>query len=181
MGAPSACASSPTSSCIAIARRYALRAAPLLVTFALSIAMSGCGKPPPAGDPQLRQAEKVVRHLTSVRHLRQSAYATTMQTGKPSELVSFLFSDLGVAEWPEADDGNPMAREQHRATRIPMAPGNVALVAGHPDARIKRQVVLKADDATGVLIAEGYADPAGPPVFTERWPMPEVAKLLRPR
>lgn len=146
-----------------------------------SIAIAGCGKSPPAADPQLRQAEKVARHLTSVRHLRQSTYTATMQTGKPSELVSFLFSDLGVAEWPAADDGNAMVREQHRATNTPMFPGNVALVAMNPDARIKRQVVLKPDDAKGELVAEGYADPARPPAFTERWPMPDVSRLARPR
>jgi hypothetical protein len=158
-----------------------MRAAALLVAIVLAIAMQGCGKSASASDPDLRQAEKVARHLTSVRHLRKSVYATTMQTGKPSELVSFLFSDMGVAEWPEADEGNPAVREQHRATRTPMAPGNVALVARNPDPRAKRQVVLKADDDKGELVAEGYADPARPPVFTERWPMPEVGKASPPR
>ena len=154
---------------------------PLLATFVLAIAMAGCGKPQSAPDPQLRQAEQVARHLTSVRHLRRSAYGATAQSGKPSELVSFLFSDIGVAEWPAADDGNAMEREQHRATKTPMFPAGVALVSTSPNARMKRQVVLRADDARGELIAEGYTDPAGPPVFTERWPMPELAKLPRPR
>jgi hypothetical protein len=148
------------------------KAAAVILLFA---AAASCSRsPPPADDPQLRKAEAVARHLTSARHLNRSTYTATRQSGTPSELVGFLFSDLGVAEWPPGESDSAGEREQAKASRVPLIPSDVALVARQPDPRAKRQLVLKADDAKRELIAEGYADPAKPPVFVERWAMPEV-------
>lgn len=132
---------------------------------------------PPAGsneDPALAQVEVVARHLTSARHLRNSTW-TAVQESKPSALVSFLFSDLGVAEWPSADMDDAMAAEQMRATRTPMFPRDAALVHLQPQAGIGKQLVLSGDDTTGEIVAAAYLDAAQPPVWTHRWPMPVLA------
>ena len=131
---------------------------------------------PPAVDPQLRKAETVARYLTSARHLGKSAYPATRRTGTPSELVSYVFSDIGAAEWPPGEDASPMEQEQARATRMPLLPRDVGLVANRPDPRLRKQVVLRGDDAKNELVAEGYADPSKPPVFVERWAMVERKK-----
>ena len=147
----------------------------LVAAILLCVATGGCSRSAPqVDDPQLRKAEAVARHLTSPRHLSRSTYTAARQTGTPSELVSFLFSDLGAAEWPPDEGDSEGEREQAKSARVPLLPRGVALVARQPDSRVKRQVVLKADDAKRQLIAEGYADPAKPPVFVERWAMPEV-------
>lgn len=133
----------------------------------------GGGSPEGADDPALRQLESVARHLTGPRHLRQSAYPGIRTSDRPSELVSYLFSDIGVAEWPAGDSGGAIEREQMQATRTPMLPAEGALVHARPDPRIGRQLVLSGDDDSGEIVATAYLDPTRPPVYTERWGMPE--------
>lgn len=138
------------------------------------LALDGCSAPDPAReDPVLLQLERVARHLTGPRHLRASAFPALRTSDRPSELVSFLFSDIGVAEWPPADDSSELSREQMNATNTPMFPAGGALVFEQPDPRMGRQLVLSADDRSGEIVATAYLDPGRPPVYTQRWPMPE--------
>ncbi len=147
-----------------------------LVTAALiCVAVLGCSRSAPkVDDPQLRKAETVARYLTSARHLNKSMYTVSRSSGTPSELVSYLFSTMGAAEWPPSEEDPVGEQEQARAVRMPVMPKGVGFVALYPEPRIMRQLVLRADDAKRELIAEGYTDPAKPPVFVERWPMPDV-------
>lgn len=141
----------------------------------VALVLAGCSKAPaPVDDPELRKAETVARHLTSMRHLKRSACGAINQTGKPSELVSCLFSDVGVAEWPPGEESSEGEREQARSIRVPLFPKDARLVHGQPDPRLKRQLVLRGDDAKAEIVAEGYSDPGKPPVYTARWPMPDL-------
>lgn len=148
-----------------------MRCAVALVGVALILAGCGGGG---RGDPELRQAELTARYMTSARHLKLSTYSATRATGTPSELISFLFSDLGAPEWPPTSESSEMEREQARQIRAPIQPASVAIVPINPNPRLKKQIVLKPDDAAGTIIAEGYLSPEQPPVFTETWPMPEL-------
>lgn len=155
-----------------------------LVLCATAILLAGCDKSaqtPASGaaDRDLRQTMSVARHLTGPRHLRHSAYAATMESGKPSELVSYLFSSVGVAEWPDSDEAGAMEQEQARSTRTPLFAKDVAFVHGEPSPLRGRQVVLRGDDAKNELVAEAYLDPAKPPVAVDRWPMVDAAALKR--
>lgn len=144
-----------------------------LIVCAALIANCGGGSPEGADDPSLAQLEAVARHLTGPRHLRMSAYPGLRTSDRPSELVSYLFSDIGVAEWPAADSGSAMEREQMQATRTPMFPDDGMLVHARPDPRGGKQLVLSGDDGSGEIVAEAYLDPNRPPVYTQRWKMPE--------
>jgi hypothetical protein len=135
----------------------------------------GCTPSGPTDDPSLAQLEVVARHLTSPRHLRNSAYSAVRSNGKPSELVSFLFSDLGVAEWPAGESDDPMTREQMQATHTPMFPASGALVHARPSPELGRQLVLIGDDASGEILAVGYLDPKQPALWTHRWAMPDLS------
>lgn len=166
--------------------RFALQACLLL-------ALSACGgdRPEGADDATLLQLEAVARHLTGPRHLRASAYPDIRTSDRPSELVSFLFSDIGVAEWPPVDSGpatasgplvvqtSEMEREQMRSTRTPMFPADGALVHARPDLRIGKQLVLSGDDSSGEIVAEAYLDPNQPPAYTRRWTLPAFSKPPR--
>lgn len=163
------------------------RAAPriAIATVVVASAFAGCGKSPQAPatssavDRDLRQTISVARHLTGPRHLRMSAYGATMESGKPSELASFLFSSIGVAEWPDSEATGSMEKEQSRATRTPLFAEGVAFVHGEPDARRGKQVVLRGDDAKSELVAEAYLDGSKPPVAVERWAMTDISALKR--
>lgn len=64
-----------------------------------------------------------------------------------------------------------------RSTGIPMIPENVSLVPLEPDleAANKSQLVVRFDDARGVIIVDGYTNPTQKPRFTQEWPLPKVS------
>jgi len=113
-------------------------------------------------DPELSQAVASVRYMTTERWLSRSAFRQAYPDEKPSDYVSYLFSDFGVAEWPIALD--EMEQEQLRSVGIPPLPPDVFLVPNSPDPKQKRQVVIRANDAEGTVIIEAYEDPLSPPV-----------------
>ena len=146
---------------------------PLFVTLALAL-FSGCSS---ASDPELEQAARVVGYMLVPMHLSRSSYAALYPDGKPSDFVSFMFSDIGVAEWPESEataENDPMIREQARAIRAPLIPKNVVLVPRVVNPNLEKQAVVKFDDARSVVIVEGYVNPAGKPVMVREWKLPKV-------
>jgi hypothetical protein len=126
----------------------------------------------PAG---FTQALRAARHLTSPRHLRRSGYMGAARSRRPSEALAYLFSDMGMAEWPPREDGDAGEREQSLAAGVPLLPADVALVKGKPRHDVGQQLVLSPDDGAGVFVAEGYAAAYGPPLFRETWPMADLA------
>ena len=145
------------------------RSLALALLFAILAACSRPAEPP----KDLANAVAVVGYLASPRFVNVSAYSATAEKGTPSEFVSYLFSDLGAAELPEpARPGDPAGAGRGGP---PTWPEGIAIRPLRPDARAGMQVVIVPDDARGMIIAEGYADPSGAPVLRREF------ELARPR
>ena len=145
----------------------------ILISFSL-ILVFGCNI---SYHAELEQGAQVIGYMLSPFRLRNSSYAALYPNGKPSDFVSFIFSDIGVAEWPESEamaEEDPMILEQARAIRAPLIPKGVALVPLFPNPRLGKQVVVRFDDEAGLVIAEGYLDPTQKPVLIRKWKLPKV-------
>jgi len=141
--------------------------------------MIACSAAPSA---DLEQSAQALLWMAAPRQLRRSSFSVLFPDGTPTQYVSYAFSDMGRAEWPEfaarvAED--PELREMTRAIRMPLLADGVAVTHTSPKLELGRQVVLRADPAHARLIVEGYASPTAPPlVRLERaFEVPE----LRPR
>jgi hypothetical protein len=143
-------------------KRVRIRAA-----LALATTLVGClGDPAPE---DLRQGASVIGSMAAPRHLRQSMFLGLFPSGKPSQFVSFLFSTLGTAEWPESERSaarDPILGEEAAAIGIPLLPDGVAFTDRSPKSELGRQIVVRFDDPRNLLIIEGYVDPTQPPVLT---------------
>ena len=138
-----------------------IRLLPVLVSI-----LAGCfGSPVPE---DLRQGASVISSMAAPRHLRQSMFLGLFPDGTPSQFVSFLFSSLGAAEWPESESSavrDPVFREQASAIGMPLRPDGVAFTDRWPKAKLGRQIVVRFDDRRSLLIIQGYVHPARPPVL----------------
>ena len=85
--------------------------------------------------------------------------------------MAYIFSDLGIAEWPIALD--PLESEQLASVRIPALPSDVALLPNRPDPRRGKQVVLRADDTGGAVVIEAYENGIHEAVLSERRRLPD--------
>lgn len=56
-------------------------------------------------------------------------------------------------------------RESARVLRMPLWPKGVAAVHSRPNPSLGKQIVLKWDDAKGIVIVEAYIAPAQEPAF----------------
>jgi hypothetical protein len=134
---------------------------------------SACSRPePPPAD--LSQAVAVVGYLASSSYINRSMYSATFETGKPSEFVSYLFSSLGAAERPE-----PTSSRVPGSSGPPSWPDDIGFYAMKPRAGGGKQVVITPDDARGILVAEGYVDPAAKPVLRREFTMATPRKPQR--
>jgi len=124
-----------------------------------------------AGDyPQLERAGHVVRYMSTPSQLQRSSFIAFYPEGKPSDFVSWMFSEMGAAGWPPSEwELDPMEQEGLRTAGIPIIPKDVRIYS-----RLKKdgskQIVVKADDGRGLLLIEGYLAPEQPPVVTKQWP-----------
>jgi len=130
---------------------------------------SGC-QPKPKLSPELEQAVDSVRSMTSQRWLSRSAFATSYPQAQPSNYVSYLFSDLGVAEWPIALDA--LEAEQPRSIGVTPLPPNVALVPQQPEPTRGKQLVLRADDTAGLVLVDAYEEPQTEPIASFEFALP---------
>jgi hypothetical protein len=141
----------------------------------LSGVLAGCGLSSSDVSPKLEQAVRAVRQMTAGRQLPRSAFSAAYDHGTPSEYVSFLFSTLGVAEWPVAMD--EAEAEAMRSAFITPLPDRVLTAAVRPSGPWP-QLVIRGDDTRGLLIALGYEAPGQPAVLTEEWPLPQVSPAV---
>jgi hypothetical protein len=121
--------------------------------------------------PELERGVQVVRYLSSPKQMQGSSFLAVYPKGRPSEFVKWMFSPMGTSEWPPVQNGMEMVGlEQAMVQRIPVIPANLHIVEEnpHPDKKL-HQLVVKADDARGMLVVDAYTDPAQPPVFTREW------------
>lgn len=126
--------------------------------------------------PELHRGVVMIKWMTSPLRLSRSQYSA-VQDGKPSTYVKFMFSSMGVAEWPDSEEAaerDPLLKEQAAAGRLALAPKGVSFAADAPDPAKMRQIVLKADDAKGILIVEAYDSPAAKPLLVESIRLPAV-------
>ena len=139
----------------------------------LLAAACGGAAPPP---PDLAQAAGAIAHMLKPSQLSRSAFTAGFPEGKPSEYVSYLFSDMGAAEWPASEEwADELEREQMKAIRAPLLPAGVAIVPRERDAAKGRQLVVGFDDERGVVIFEGFAAGEETPVLHREVPLPSVA------
>lgn len=132
----------------------------------LTIALSG---PTLRREPRdLAQGADCVSWMMSRSILRRSAFTAAYPHGKPSQYVAYLFSDMGVNDWPyretEAPEGS-MEWEQARAIGMPLLPDGVRFVPRELDRDLGRQIVMRYDDSRNVVILEGYEDPSEGPAM----------------
>lgn len=127
--------------------------------------------------PELEQASDFIAWMLAPVNLSRSTYPVVLPDGTPKQFVSWLFSTMGVAEWPPDEamaKQHPDEAEMARAIGSPLLPTGVRFVHTRPDSSAGKQLVLKWDDARNVVIAEGYLDPSQPPVLTKEWTLPKV-------
>lgn len=147
----------------------------------LAIPLAACSQPAaynidPA-PPELKQAARVVEFMLQPRNLSRSAFSAFFPECKPSEFVSFTFSGMGAAEWPDSEamaEHDPMIRDQAKAIGAPLMPKDVAITPRELDPERGKQIVIKADDARGVVIVVGYAAPNLPPLLVREYKVPKV-------
>lgn len=130
---------------------------------------SGC-QPQPKLSPELEQAVDAVRSMTSQRWLSRSAFTAVYPQARPSEYVNYIFSDLGAAEWPIAVD--PLEAEQLRSIGVTPLPPNVALVPQQTDPTRGKQLVLRADDAVGLVLVDAYEEPQAEAIASFEFALP---------
>ncbi len=137
--------------------------------------------------PELKRGVQLVRWMTASAQLSKSMYSA-VQDGKASTWVSYFFSDMGAAEWPETEEDaerDPMIAERAKSAGLPLAPKGVSFSANQPDPAKGRQIVLKADDARSVIIVEAYDTPSAKPLMVDEIPLakvdpaPGVAEMAR--
>jgi hypothetical protein len=134
--------------------------------------LAACGQSAP---PELEQGAAVVGYMLRPSNLSRSAFCAAFPDGKPSQFVSYMFSQMGSAEWPPSEAwADPAEREQMRAIRAPMIPADVTLVPRKPDPKQKKQIVVRADDERAMVVCDGYLDPKSEPVASWEWALPKV-------
>ena len=143
-----------------------MRTVPLCAFVLFIAACSGGSSDIP---PELEKAAAVIEVTLKAGALEQSSFPVVLPGGTPRQFVSWYFSDLGAAERPPSED-DPEAAE------IPgiKMPLGVSFSHTAPRTGIGKQIVLKWDDARGVVIVEGYVDPAKQPVFVKEFSLPQV-------
>ena len=145
------------------------------IAFFVSLLAFGCSDPVYS---EIEQGVRVIGYMVSPRRLILSSYSALFPDGgKPSDFVSYIFSDIGVAEWPESEanaEESEMIREQARAIGAPLIPKDVVIVPLSVNLKLGKQVVVKFDDERGVVIAEGYSDPNKKPILVREWKLPKV-------
>jgi len=131
----------------------------------------------PKENIELRKGIAVVRYMSAPRQLQRSSFLLAYPNGTSEQFLSWMFSPLGVAEWPPYEGGLEFSPEEEamvRKTGMPFIPAGLVLVFQEPDMEKGRQVVIKADTEQRLLIAEGYEDPEEFPAVMKEWSFPGI-------
>ena len=131
-----------------------------------------CGKSEP---PDLHQAVASIHWELSEYNISRSMFAVVLPNGTPRQWVSYYFSPMGASEHaPSEEHATEEDREMAKALRAPLWPKGVAAVHTKPNPSLGKQIVLKWDDARGVVIVEAYIDPGRDPEFVREIALPKV-------
>jgi len=142
----------------------------ILAIYFILAGLSGCGGQ--SSDPELEKAADVIHYMMVPRNLKRSAFAAAFENPTPSKFVSYIFSPMGAAEWPmPADD---FEREQMQSIGAPIAPANIGFSPLKVSGQHNRQIVVKYNDETNMVIVEAYNNQAEEAIFTREWELPSV-------
>lgn len=142
------------------------------VFFIALLMLGACGE---SASPDLKKSVHVIRYMMAPKHLSRSMFSAAFENGKPSQFVSYIFSDMGAAEWPpSAEWADEMERRQAEAVGMPIIPKGVAFVHSRIDPTKSKQVVVTFDDEKSLVIVEAYTDPAKTAVLHHEWPFKPV-------
>jgi hypothetical protein len=122
--------------------------------------------------PELNRGINIVRHISSDRQLKRSAFPHIYPEGGPEKFVEWIFSPMGSSIWPATEGGVEFSLEEEKMMRkagIPFLPSGISLVANNPDEDKERQVVISGDNELQMLIVEAYLDPKDDPVLVKEW------------
>jgi hypothetical protein len=111
------------------------------------------------------QANAAMASMTKNPNLSRSCFRVAYPEGNAADFIRYLFSDMGVAEWPSAVD--QMEADQMNAINQAVVPSTVAVSANqrqHPD---RKELVLDAAD--GSIQARGYLPQATEPNLEAEW------------
>ncbi len=125
----------------------------------------------------LIQASRVIRDMMKPANLSRSGFASRGPEATPSQFVSYIFSEMGAAEWPEHEGMvNPDELKELRAMGMTFMPTGVAFVSGSPDPDEGRQLVIKWNNSERFVIVEGYTNLEEAPVLVRKWKLPKVSR-----
>jgi len=129
------------------------------------------------------KAANAVHWMIVPQNLCRSAFTVAFPECRPSEFVSYMFSDMGIAEWPPYEGSGEFSPEELKLMNVPQIPMDVELVQLYPNPESVKQLVVKFDDNRGTVIVVGYTDPDEKPVLVREWnlqkvkPLPGVEKI----
>ncbi len=135
--------------------------------------MRAATKPKPE-ETRLEQAARAVNWMIAPANLSRSCFTVAFPSAKPSEYVNYMFSDMGVSEWPPFESSGEFTMPEMKAMRIPFFPEDIHVAQLEPDPEHGAQIVIRYDDAKGVVIVDGYNDPAQPPIMSEEYTLKKV-------
>lgn len=119
---------------------------------------------------ELKQAAHAIYWMMAPLQRSRSAFSAAFQNPKPSQFVSYLFSDMGAAEWPPSEDYPDIIElEELKRARLPVIPAGVSYSPLKPDVNKGKQIVVKYNDDKNIIIVEGYIDPQQQPVLLRTW------------
>ncbi|MFQ5445148.1 MAG: hypothetical protein ACE5EK_11105, partial [Nitrospinales bacterium] len=129
-----------TDGCDAVVQRQqSKKKMGLILRFSLVVSLLlsflACSNPAP---PDVEQAIRVVRYMSSANQLRRSSFLAAYSKGKPSQFVTWMFSPFGFVEWPYFQsfaESDPVAMEEAKSIRMPLVPDSVAIVPNFPDTK----------------------------------------------
>lgn len=121
-----------------------------------------------AADQDLNQAMRALQSMSSPSFLSRSCYSVLYPQGKASDYVSYLFSDLGVAEWPPTESEDDTFSAELKKSGQPVFPQGVVIRHEKPDPDAEKQIVVRSGDANNEIIYEGFLKGTAAPVLTRK-------------
>jgi hypothetical protein len=140
----------------------------------LVLVLPACSKDPNVKG--LEQAARAVEQMVEPFYANRSSFFVVLPNGTPRQYVSWFFSSMGTSDWPPVDQPSELAQEELDALRqigVAFRPVDVYYRHSKPDTSVQKQIVLKWDDAEGLVILEGYLDPNQEPVLTRSFKLPK--------
>lgn len=125
-----------------------------------------CGKRIPV---EMTRAANVIYTMMNPNQLSRSAFSVAFEDGKPSQFVSYIFSDMGRAEWPDITDSPDYMVDQKYKPAL-----DVSIVPLSVDLNKGKQIVVTYNDLKNVVIVLGFMDPYQKPVLKKEWKLPKV-------